>query len=231
MNLQVQLQPAFVLHTRPYRDSSLLVDILSRDFGRMTLVARGQRQSKARSRRPLQPFAALLLSWQGRGELKTLVSADAEGPPRLLAGNFLFSGMYANELLIRLLPPNDAQPEIFQSYCDLLEALGRGDDLEVSLRTFEFQLLDHLGYGINFESEGNSGEAIVEQGVYNWLNEAGFVRSERHSEAGFLGRDLLAIGSGDYQQAETRRAAKRLARMALAPHLGSRPLKSRELFR
>ncbi|MCW8196464.1 DNA repair protein RecO [Proteobacteria bacterium 005FR1] len=232
--MQVQLQPAFVLHSRAYRDTSLLVDVLTPDHGRLTVVARGQRQSRQKSRRPLQPFTPLLLSWQGRSDLKTLTAAEFDGTAVFLSGNYLFSGFYANELLMRLLPQGDANEEVFQSYRKLLSQLASGEDLEVVLRQFEFRLLDELGYGIDFSADAQTGESLIEDRLYGWMNDAGFIELERNgaqAASGFLGRDLLAIAGGDFSAPETRRTAKRLARTALAPHLGDKPLKSRELFR
>jgi DNA repair protein RecO (recombination protein O) len=232
--MQIQLQPAFVLHSRPYRDTSLLVDIFTRDHGRLTAVARGQRQSRQKSRRPLQAFTPLLLSWQGRSDLKTLTAAEFDGTAVFLSGNYLFSGLYANELLMRLLPLGDAQEEIFEAYRALLSQLARGEQLEALLRRFEFRLLDELGYGIDFSGEANTGESLLEDKLYGWLTDLGFIELEKNgaqAAGGFWGRDLLAIARRDFSAPETRRTAKRLARTALAPHLGDKPLKSRELFR
>jgi DNA repair protein RecO (recombination protein O) len=231
--MQVQLQPAFVLHSRAYRDTSLLVDLLTRDHGRLTVVARGQRQSRQKSRRPLQAFTPLLVSWQGKSELKTLTAAEFDGTAVFLSGNYLFSGLYANELLTRLLPQGDPNEEIYQAYRALLAQFASGDELELVLRQFEFRLLDEMGYGLDFSAEANTGESLAEDGLYAWLSDLGFVELAKNSPqaaTGFWGRDLTAIARGDLSAPETRRTAKRLARTALAPHLGARPLKSRELF-
>lgn len=232
--MRVQLQPAFVLHTRPYRDTSLLVEVLTRDYGRLTLVARGQRQARQKARRPIQPFTALLVSWQGRSDLKTLTAAENYTTSAFLKGSYLYSGLYANELLMRLLPQGDAQGAIFLAYQHLLRCLVEEDSLEVVLREFEFHLLEELGYGLDLGFEANSGAPILADGVYQYVSDSGFVAVDKNSPqaaSGFVGKDLLAIASADYSQKETRRAAKRLARLALAPHLGNKPLKSRELFR
>lgn len=232
--MQVQTQPGYVLHTRPYRDSSLLVDVLSRDFGRVSLIARGQRQARQKSRRPLQPFVPLLLSWRGKSDLKTLTAAENNAAGVFLSGHYLYSGLYANELLVRLLPQGDAYPEVFSIYQQLLVRLAAGEELEPTLRGFEFSLLDELGYGIELSAEATTGEAIQPQGIYAYVAEAGFVAlasNDPRAASGFLGQDLLAIAADDYHLPETRRAAKRLSRLALAAHLGNRPLKSRELFR
>lgn len=231
--MQVQLQPAFVLHSRAYRDTSLLVDLLTRDHGRLTVVARGQRQSRQKSRRPLQAFTPLLVSWQGKSELKTLTATEFDGTAVFLSGNYLFSGLYANEILTRLLPQGDPNEEIFQAYRALLAQLADGEELEVVLRHFEFRLLDEMGYGLDFSGEANTGESLADDKLYTWLNGLGFIELGRNTDqaaAGFWGRDLSAIAQGDYSAMETRRTAKRLARTALAPHLGDKPLKSRELF-
>lgn len=230
----VQLQPAFVLHTRPYRDTSLLVEALTRDYGRLTLVARGQRQSRQSARRPVQAFTPLLISWQGKSDLKTLVAAESKATIAILSGTYLYSGLYANELLMRLLPQGDAQLDVFLAYQALLGSLSNGDELEVVLRQFEFRLLEELGYGVDLGADAGSGEQISPEQVYQYLSDVGFLRvanNSRQAAGGFLGKDLLAIAGGDYSSKETRRAAKRLARLALAPHLGNKPLKSRELFK
>jgi DNA repair protein RecO (recombination protein O) len=230
----VHLQPAYILHTRPYRDTSLLIEALTRDYGRITLLARGQRQSRQKARRPLQPFTALLFSWQGKSDLKTLTAAEAEAGCTFLSGNYLYSGLYANELLMRLLHQGDAHEDLFLAYRDLLHSLSRGDALEIVLRRFEFRLLDELGYGLDFSADANSGLPLMADRVYHYVNDVGFLEVDRNSQqaaSGFFGEDLLAIANEDYSKKETRRAAKRLARLALAPHLGNKPLKSRELFR
>lgn len=230
----VQLQPAFVLHTRPYRDTSLLIEVLTRDYGRLTLVARGQRQSRQKARRPVQPFTPLLISWQGKSELKTLTGAESSSIAAFLSGTYLYSGLYANELLMRLVPQGDAHEEIFTVYKNLLAGLVSGQELQALLREFEFRLLEELGYGVDLGSDANTGAAIIPEQVYQYLSDVGFLGVDSNSQqaaSGFLGKDLLAIASGDYSLKETQRAAKRLARLALAPHLGNKPLKSRELFR
>ncbi|MGQ9425892.1 DNA repair protein RecO [Gilvimarinus sp. F26214L] len=229
--MQVQLQPAYILHTRPYRDTSLLIEALTPGYGRISLVGRGQRQSRQKSRRPLQPFTELLLSWQGRSDLKTLVAAEIAGRAAFLSGYHLFSGLYANELLTRLLPQGDAHPEVYATYQQLLAELIAESELEGALRRFEFRLLEELGYGIEFRRDARTDDLVEAGQSYVFAADLGVMRAEHNHSGGFAGEDLLAIAAEDYSRSETRRTAKRLARMALAPHLGNRPLKSRELFR
>ena len=228
----VSLQPALVLHTRPYRDTSLLVEAFSRERGRVGLVARGARSGKSRLTGLLQPFAPLLLSWRGQGELVTLIAAEADGPALLPPGSSLLSGFYLNELLLRLLHRGDAHPELYDVYCQTLALLGRGEDEEAVLRRFERLLLQEIGYGLQLEHEAESHEPIVAGRRYDYLPERGpmpLVGEPRG--VAVHGETLLALVRDACLDERCRREAKRLMRAALAVHLGDRPLKSRELYR
>ena len=147
--MRVQLQPAFVLHSRPYRDSSALLEVLTSEFGRISLVAKGARRSvRGRSNGAiLQPFIPLLLSFSGRAELKTVTGSEVAGDVVSLKGERLFSGIYLNELLIRLLHRNDTHPNLFIAYADAIATLGGERSMDDTLRQFEFILLEELGYG------------------------------------------------------------------------------------
>jgi DNA repair protein RecO (recombination protein O) len=233
--LRVQLQPAFILHNRHYRDSSQLLDILTVEYGRISLVARGARRS-SRGCTPgaiLQPFIPLLLSFSGRSELKSLTASEIAGEVPLLRGERLFSGIYLNELLVRLLHRNDAHPGLFIAYGEAVAALGESEGLDDILRRFEFRLLDELGYSFDLETDGHSGEPVSDDRWYHYHQEFGLVEQPGGTDPGspvFSGEDLRAISRGD-QSSSARQACKRLLRQALAGHLGDKPLKSRELFR
>lgn len=229
---RITLQSAYVLHTRPYRDTSLLVEIFSHDYGRLGLVARGVRTSKSRYANLLQPFTPLLLSWSGRGELATLSGAEAAGVAPRLNGEMLLSGFYLNELLMRLLQRGDAHPVLFETYITSLASLADQAEQEPILRTFEHRLLREIGYGLILDHDVMSGEAIDPAARYHYLPDRGPVRSTGNEEDGILvqGKTLLAIAKDDYANTEIRQEAKRLMRAGLAVHLGERPLKSRELF-
>ncbi len=229
---RVSLQSAYVLHTRPYRDTSLLVEIFSHDYGRLGLVARGVRTSKSRFANLLQPFMPLLLSWSGQGELATLTGAEAAGVAPRLNGEALLSGFYLNELFMRLLQRGDAHPALFETYITSLASLGEQAEAEPILRMFEHRLLQEIGYGLILDHDVLSGAAIDPAARYHYLPEQGPVCSTGQDEDGLViqGRTLLAIGEDDYSNTEVRQEAKRLMRAALAVHLGERPLKSRELF-
>ena len=232
--MRVQLQPAFVLHSRPYRDSSALLEVLTSEFGRISLVAKGARRSvRGRSNGAiLQPFIPLLLSFSGRAELKTVTGSEVAGDVVSLKGERLFSGIYLNELLIRLLHRNDTHPNLFIAYADAIATLGGERSMDDTLRQFEFILLEELGYGFDLRVDGHSGAGVCETSWYYYHQEFGLVEQGATSNPGspvFLGADLLAIAEGGHNP-ETRQAAKRLLRHVLAGHLGDKPLKSRELF-
>lgn len=232
MNARVSLQPVFVLHNRYYGDSSLILEALTRDYGRVSLLAKGYRKKPGNT---LQVLAELLVSWSGRGELKTLTAVESPKASSNLAGRQLYAALYVNELLMRLLPKHDAHPQVFACYQTLLSQLASQEDFEPVLREFELHLLADLGYALNLSADAVNAEPLQSESVYRYVNEEGFFllignNSEGSKGDHFLGVDILAIAAGDYTKLETRRAAKRLMRLALAPLLGTKPLKSRELF-
>lgn len=218
-------QPAYVLHSRAYRETSALVDFLTPQ-GRFRAVLRGAR-GKAGS--VARPFVPLELELRGRGELKTVGRLEAKGIPHLLQGEALFSGLYLNELLIRLLPAEDPHPTMFEHYAATVQALAAGRALEPLLRSFEWRLLDELGYGFALDTD-LLGQPVVAGGVYRLQADAGLEPVAQLQPGVFQGSELLAMAEADWSAPGALAAAKRLMRQALAPHLGGRPLVSRELF-
>ena len=216
---------AYVLHSRAYRESSALVDFLTPQ-GRLRAVLRGARGKAGSLARPFIPLEA---AFRGRSELKTVGRLEPGGIPNLLAGEALFSGLYLNELLIRLLPAEDPHPTIFQHYALTVLALAEGRAIEPLLRSFEWRLLDELGYGFALDLD-SQGQPIAEQGLYRLHAETGLVPVGHLQPGVFQGRELLAMAAADWSVPGALAAAKRLMRQALAPHLGGRPLVSRELF-
>ena len=233
--MRVSLQPAYILHSRPYRDSSLLLEVLTAEHGRLSLVARGaRRRTRGGSAGALlQPFSPLLLGFSGRSELKNLTATEAAGQPQLLRGQRMFSGLYLNELLVRLLHRHDPHPQLFAAYASTLDALASDGELDDILRRFEFSLLAELGYGFELDIEGGSGEALLPEAWYHYHPEHGLVPRgpiADPNQPAFRGADLLAIAANDFSGA-ARPTAKRLLRLALAMQLGDAPLRSRELFK
>lgn len=225
------LTPAYVLHSRPYRDTSALVDLLTLRDGLQRVVWRGAR--KTRGGVSAQPFIPLLVAVAGRGELKTLVQAEAAGSYLALKGDALFSGMYLNELLLRLIVPADPQTLVFAGYQSALDELARGEGVEPVLRRFEWLLLEVMGYGFSL-IEDASGAPIESDSVYVWQAEEGLHKlidaQPDDGRPGLPGAGLLAMAAQDWGSVLALRTAKKLMRQALAVHLGSRPLVSRQLF-
>lgn len=234
--MRVQLQPAYVLHTRPYRDTSLLVELFTREYGRLSLVARGARGSRSRGgslAALLRPFAPLLCSWSGRHELKTLTAVESSAPALVLMGDRLFSGLYVNELMVRLLHHEDAHQNLFDQYLAVVQDLCGEVPVDLCLRMFEFRLLEELGYGFDLGVDGLSGNSVQADRWYAFHPDYGLVELQPAAPAElprFLGSELLQISQGQFS-ADSRKCAKRLMRLALGVHLGEKPLRSRELFR
>lgn len=229
--MQAFLTPAYVLHSRPYRDTSALVDLLTLQNGVQRAVWRGAR--KARGGISAQPFVPMLVGLAGRGELKTLSQAEAAGSYLPLKGDALFSGLYLNELLLRLLSPGDPQTLIFAAYQSALHELAGAAPVEPVLRRFEWQLLEVMGYGFSLTADAH-GAAIQPDAIYVWHAEEGLLRlndvQPGDGRPGLPGAGLLAMARYDWSEPQTLRTAKHLMRQALAIHLGDRPLISRQLF-
>lgn len=216
---------AYVLHNRPYKETSALVDFFTPE-GRIRAVlrrARGKNGSLVRSFMPLEGV------FQGRSELKNVIRLESTGIPLLMTGKALFSGLYLNELLIRLLPLEDAHPLLFEHYALTLQAMAEGRPLEPLLRAFEWFLLEQLGYGFALDLDFQ-GQPVSSGGLYRWQADHGLVGVEQLQPGVFHGSDLLAMAQADWSVPGALAAAKRLMRQLLAPHLRGRPLASRELF-
>ena len=230
--MRVDLQPAYILHARPYRDTSLLIDFLTPDFGRVTAVARGVRKNKTPKRQLLNPFSRLLICWQGKTDMKLLTSFESDNHFLTLTANHLYSGFYLNELLVRLLPEMDRHNGLYFAYEQCLDSLCQQCDIEPLLREFEFRLLAELGYGLDFGVDVRNHCEVNAQAYYECHVQEGFFLAGDDVPEQYLlkGEWLLAIAAGDYSDPSTRLAAKHLSRRMLKPLLGSRPLNSRQLF-
>jgi len=231
MHSRDRLQQAFVLHRRDYANTSLLLEVFSGTQGRFPAIAKGAKRGRAPSAVLLQPFTPLWLSWSGRGEVRTLARVEAAGGALVLPGKALFCGFYLNELLMRLLARNDPHEDLFAFYHAALTRLAQGTDLDSPLRQFELCLLQDAGYALDLEREWDTRQPVVAGRTYAYEPERG-IRAAGRSEEGptARGETLLALASGNPQTGSAAREARDLMRAALAPYLGTRPLKSRELF-
>ncbi len=229
---RISLQPAFLLHQSPYRDTSRLVEFMTRDHGRIGVIARGARRPKSRLRAVLQPFQPLLVSWTARGDLGTLTGAETVPGGTALPPHCVYSAYYMNELLVRLTRRHDAHPQLFEFYAVALGDLpGQASEAEV-LRLFEKRLLDELGYGLHLE-ETVDGQAVDESACYEYRLEHGVVDAEGRTDGGmiFSGRSLLALAAESFEGESEIRDARRLLRAALDQYLGGRPLAVRHVTR
>jgi DNA repair protein RecO (recombination protein O) len=226
---QVLLERAFVLHQRPFRDSSQLLECMTVGHGRVGLVARGSRRPGNRQRALLQPFVPLKVSWVRRGELGRLTQVEAEGSSYSLAGQRLLAGFYASELLLRLTARGDPNVEVFSCYSRCLAQLAAGASLARTLRLFELELLGALGYGLELDGDLGEGEPLREDSFYVYELEQGLRRVERLGPDAdvYSGTHLLSLRDRKLDDEGSLRAAQRLLGTVLKVHLGERPLKSR----
>ena len=221
---------AYIVHRRPYRETSQLIDVLGREAGRFSLVFKGARKSR---RPPAQPFCMFQLSWSGKSDLKTLRTVEAV-ENRVMTGKHLYIGLYLNELLMRLLREGQTAGPVFDRYHHLVQCLAdTGADVEPLLRSFEYLLLEQTGYGFPLDIDTDSGEPVVAGRNYRFEPQQGLVRAADSDlrQPGYPGEFLLAMAAMNYTDERVRIAAKQLMREALQPHLGNRPLFSRELYR
>jgi len=228
---RVQQQPAYVLHHRPFRDSSQILDIVTRDHGKIALVARGSRSSKSRLAGVLRPFLPLNVSWVARSDLGTLTGAEAAGAPMGIRGDAMLSAFYVNELLLNFLHRHDPQPEIYTLYTEVISALVSTADIAACLRSFELELLGLLGYAVSFQDDSAVGKALDPERHYSYRVEQGPVVVERSDgPMVFSGAVLQSIQAQEFDKPEIVRAASRLLRETINHHLGGKELKSRKVL-
>ncbi len=234
---RAELQAAYILHQRPYRNTSMILDAITLHHGRIGVVARGARSGKKNISSKLQPFRQLLLSWTGRGELFNLTGVEEvsfKTPRAMLTGEALFCGFYINELTLKLLPRDDPHEDVFAVYNQTINCLC--DDevvVEPVLRHYEMALLESLGYQLVLDNEIDSGDSIRRNEVYWYILERGPVYADRAGSTGVTvsGRTLRALRKRDFTSPNTLVESRRLLRMLIDHQLDGRPLKSREMFR
>ncbi len=233
--MQVNAEPAYILHKRPYRETSQILEVFSRNHGRLSLMSRGSRSPRSRTSGLLQSFRPLLLSWYGRGEMPSLRSVDtADARPPELRGKALMSAMYLNELLVVLMHRNDVHETLFTEYHETLYRLQQTSRLEVILRNFEKNLLQQTGFGLNLVQDADSGEPVLADRYYAYHFEHGPVCCQPDSSRQnpvISGSSLLAFNAGRLETPRSIAEIKKLMRYVINSHLGGRKLKSRELFR
>ena len=230
---RVHAEPSYVLHAHPWRETSLVLDVFSRHHGRVALIAKGAKRPHSQLRSVLlgfQPFAA---SWSGKAEVRTLTQAEWSGGVPPLGGLALLCGFYFNELLLRMLAREDPHERLFDAYHEALALLGTQSDprpttVEPLLRRFEMDMLRGLGHLPPLDRESATDEALIPERRYRVDPEHGVVATQ--GEDGLAGELLLAMAAGAWNRPDVARAAKSVMRELLHYHLGSQPLRTRQLL-
>ncbi|TCS34332.1 DNA replication and repair protein RecO [Paucimonas lemoignei] len=228
---RVNQQPGFVLHSYPYKETSLIIDVLTRDHGRIALVAKGAKRPHSQLRGVLQTFQPLSLSWSGKGELRTLTGAEWVGGLLPLEKDALLCGFYLNELLIKFLARDDSHPALFQHYVSTLNELGHGEPAPIVLRKFERALLKETGFSGDFTRCTSTGETVVPQKTYVVDPERGprpAVPADAWPQV--AGKTLIDMEKEDYSDAVTQTQSKFLMRHLLSHHLGGTQLNTRQIL-
>ena len=232
---RVDRAAAFVLHTYPYSETSLLVEAFTRSHGRVPWLAKGARRAGSRLRGVLLAFQPMEASWSGRGEIRTLVRCEWLGGRPLLAGERLFCGFYLNELVLRLLAREDPHETLFDCYADAIARLGSESDTAPILRTFERRLLQEVGYGLVLDRVAGTGAPIEADRLYRYEPDRGpvlIVNGTSSEDVPLLpGRVLLAIERDDYSDPAVAQHAKSLMRMTIDHRLDRRPLHTRAILK
>jgi DNA repair protein RecO (recombination protein O) len=225
-------EDGFVLHTYPYKETSLIVEAFTRRFGRVALLARGARRPRSAMRGVLLSFQSLRLSWSASAELGNLIAAEWSGALRPLRGRGLMCGFYLNELLLRLLPREDAHDTLFDIYDDSLLRLSRNENLFSTLRSFEKRMLAELGYAPLLERDAAS-HPIDPAARYAYEPERGpmLLKNAMSSDINVSGQTLLDVAADEYGRAETRDEARTLMRLLIAQRLHGQELHTRTILK
>ena len=235
--MRITQQRAYVLHHYNYGETSLLLEVFTRSYGRLGLLAKGARRLHLRRRPLLEPFQPLLIDWTGKGELPVLSGAEVAGDPVFLQGPKLYCAFYMNELLIRLLHRHDAHELLFDAYGTALSSLQGQSSSEATLRVFEKRLLQEIGYGLVLENEMTDNSPIDPASMYRYVISRGPVLATMDNPTKLdhavtiQGSTLLALAKEALDDAKVLQETKALMRAALGHHLAGRPLNSRKLFR
>ncbi len=223
----VYLQPAFILQQRKFRETSLIIDVLTRDFGRISLLAKGVRKTKSKTAGLLQPFIPLTLSYFGKAELKTLTAVEITQPYLQLQGLALYCGFYVNELVGCFLYQYDPHPDVFAYYGECLSRLSDNSKIEAALRIFELDLMDAVGYGLQLDYDFQNEKAVHPLSYYHFNAEQGPIEAQ---DGPFSGKALKALKAREFTDPQVLIEAKMLMRTVIAVYMHGKPLKSRTVI-
>lgn len=228
---RISLAPAYILHHRPYRDTSRILEVLTREHGRLSLFARGVRGPKAKLAAVLQPFQPLLLSWSGRGEAGQLTAAESAVPGPPLPADSLMAAFYLNELLLKLTTRHDPLPTLFDDYHAAVEGLRAGTAQQPVLRIFEKRLLDSLGYGPDLGGEAQTGKPIEANAYYHFRPAQGLVPAAAGASGAVAGSSVIRLAEEQLSAAQELEDARCLLQAALRLCLEGRELNTRSVAR
>ncbi len=222
-------EPAWLLHSTPYRETSLVVDLFTREYGRIAAVAKGAKRPRSSLRAVLLQFQPLRVAWAGRRELRTLTGAEWSGGLEAPRGDALLCAFYLNELLMRLLAREDPHPLLFDAYGEALRELSSDASRDETLRRFEWALLREIGYAPDLARDA-SRQPIDPARAYAWRPGEGFVASDAGAAQAVSGGVLQDLAEGRSGSAASRQQAKYLTRAILSHHLEGAPLSTRQIL-
>tara|TARA_Y100001936_G_scaffold250272_1_gene302629 strand:+ start:1156 stop:1887 length:732 start_codon:yes stop_codon:yes gene_type:complete len=218
---------AFLLHQRPYGNTSVMAEMFTLDNGRISVIAKGAKKPKSKFFGVLSPFSKLRITYRGKSELKTLTNVDKEDIFSDSFSKLSYTLLYINELLIKILPQGAPQKELFNLYDKFLLEIKTSNEIDIILRRFEIDLLEMLGYGINFINEVDSGQSIDADKLYDFVPELGFKESPNGI---FNGKEIISISKLDFENINKKKF-KSLTTMAIGYSLDGGDLKSRQIFK
>lgn len=229
--MRVEGEPAFILHQRPYRETSSIIELFSRNHGRISVVAKGVRRHTKKAANAPMPFQLYVSGWSGRSDLVTLTQLEPEGKSARLDGDRLYCGLYVNELLMRMLHQHDPHEFLFSRYIQILELLETEESVQPSLRLFERDLLSELGYGLVLDHDIQNSEALDPEAMYEYVVDAGPRRQGVAPTSGVVvkGSSLIALSTGRLEQAD-QAEVRSLMRAVIDSHLNGKPLHSRKMM-
>jgi DNA repair protein RecO (recombination protein O) len=231
--MRVSLHSCFILHKRPYRETSFLLEVFSSEYGRISLVAKGVRKKKSNSQALYQSHRNLSIAWSGRGEMGTLTAIEASGDDFNFQGEQVIAAFYLNELLMRLLHKHESHPVLYEEYLKALTRLSHGDSIQIALRYFEKHLLISLGYGLLLDHNVETGGGIQSDTQYYYSLEHGPYKNKPSTSdyVSISGHTLIGLEKELLREDGALDEAKKLMRLALNTLLGDKPMASRDLYR
>lgn len=230
--MKVELTPCYILHRRDYSESSLILDVFSREHGRISLIAKGAKRNKKRQGINNSLYQKYNMAWLAKSELGTLTDIELLSLSNSLKPEVMMTGFYMNEIMLRLLHKHESHPELFDSYDTAINRLLDNEPEQIVLRYYEKTLLQSLGYGVILEHEAQTGEALDAEKEYYYQLDSGpcYYVVDNGLGINISGKTLLELNAENLSDVKNINEAKKLLRLILNQHLGEKPLASRELY-